>query len=384
MDQIAVPATFMRGGTSKAIVFHRRDLPADRAAWDKIFLAAMGSPDPNGRQLDGMGGGLSSLSKVCIIEKSASPYADIDYVFGQVEVGQARVDYHGRCGSMASAMGPFAVDEGLVDAPADGEATVRIRDVNVDQLIVSRFPMRGGKAAVAGSLAVDGIAGTGAGVRLEFQAPGGGATGKLLPLGSVVDTIVVAGFGPVQYSFVDAGNPVMFVVAETVGLIGTELPDQIESIPGLLEKIEAIRRHVTVKAGAAPDLAAAGKVSLPRIAFVAAPAGAATLSGRTLRAEDTDIMIRMIGRGRPHRAVPVTTALCLAVACRIPGTIPNRLLGARAREGGDIRVGHPSGVWAVSAKVSTTPEGPVADMAGVLTTARRLFHGEVLVPTSRI
>ncbi|HWA48477.1 MAG TPA: PrpF domain-containing protein [Dongiaceae bacterium] len=383
-EQIAVPAVFMRGGTSKALVFHRKDLPADRAAWDPIFLAAMGSPDPNGRQLDGMGGGLSSLSKVCIIERSSVPDADIDYTFGQVEVRDGRVDYKGSCGSMASAMGPFAVDEGLVAAPTDGEARIRIRDVNTGKLIVSRFPMRGGRAAVAGDLAIDGIAGTGAPVRLEFQAPGGAATGKLLPMGNAVDTVDVAGIGPIAYSFVDAANPVMFVAAETIGLTGAELPEQIESVPGLLARIETIRRHVTVKAGAAPNLESAGKVALPRIAFVAASARSATLSGRTLEATDTDIMIRMIGRGVPHRAVPVTTALCLAVACRIPGTIPHRLLSARARASEDILVGHPSGAWSIAARVTNAKDGFHAEMAAVQMTARRLFQGEVLVPASRL
>lgn len=379
-DQIAVPAVFMRGGASKALVFHARDLPADRTARDRIFLAAMGSPDPNERQLNGMGGGLSSISKVCIIERSKVPGVDIDYTFGQVEVREPRVDYNGSCGSMASAMGPFAVDEGLVDAPANGEATVRIRDVNADKVIVSRFAMRGGKAAVTGSFAVDGIAGTGAAVRLEFQSPAGSQTGKLLPVGGVVDTIDVDGIGAIEYSFVDAANPVMFVDAGAVGLSGAELPEEIEAIPGLLARIETIRRHVTVKAGAAPDLEAAGSVSLPRIAFVSRSARTKTLSGRVLEAGDTDIMIRMIGRGRPHRAVPVTTALCLAVACRLAGSVPNRLLGDRAKKGGDIVVGHPSGAWSIAAQVSDTPTGFHAEMAAVQMTARRLFQGEVLVP----
>lgn len=378
-DQIAIPAVFMRGGASKAIVFHARDLPDDQAARDRTFLAAMGSPDPSERQLDGMGGGLSSLSKVCIIAPSAVPGVDIDYTFGQVEVRQPRVDYKGSCGSMASAMGPFAVDEGLVAAPRDGEAVVRIRDVNADRIIVSRFAMRGGKAAVRGELAVDGIAGLGAPVRLEFQSPGGAGTGRLLPMGAVVDGVEVAGVGPIAYSFVDAANPVMFVEAAAVGLAGTELPEEIERAPGLLDRIETIRRHVTVKAGAAPDLAAAGGVSLPRIAFVAASAAARTLAGRTIAAEEADILIRMIGRGRPHRAVPVTTALCLAVACRLPGSIPHRLLGGRAAEG-DIRVGHPSGVWSIGATVRETEDGFRAEDASVQMTARRLFQGAVLVP----
>jgi len=379
-DQIAIPAVFMRGGASKAIVFHARDLPESREERDRIFLAAMGSPDPYERQLNGMGGGLSSVSKVCIIERSRVPEADIDYTFVQVEVRSARADYNGSCGSMASAMGPFAVDEGLVEAPANGEAVVRIRDVNANKIIVSRFPMRGGKAAVRGELAVDGIAGTGAPVRLEFQAPGGAQTGRLLPLGHIVDHVDVAGIGPIEFSFVDAANPVMFVDAAAVGLTGAELPEEIEAKPGFLDRVETIRRHVTVKAGAAPDLDAAGAVSLPRIAFVSKPRECMTLSGRKLGPGDTDILIRMIGRGRPHRAVPITTALCLAVACRISGSVANRMLSDRARNGGEIIVGHPSGAWSIAATVRDTPGDPFAEMAAVQMTARRLFQGEVLVP----
>jgi 2-methylaconitate cis-trans-isomerase PrpF len=383
-DQMAVPAVFMRGGASKAIVFHAADLPKDVAARDAIFLAAMGSPDPNQRQLDGMGGGLSSLSKVCIIERSSVPDADIDYTFGQVEVRAAIVDYKGSCGSMASAMGPFAVDEGLVDAPKDGEAVVRIRDVNADKIIVSRFRTRAGKAAVAGDFTVDGIGGSGAPVRLEFQSPGGAQTGKLLPMGTTVDSVAVEGIGVVDYSFVDASNPVMFVDASAMGLTGTELPHEIEAKPGLLERIEWLRRSVTVKAGAAEDIAAAAGISLPRIAFVARSRRSETISGRVLGKDDTDILIRMIGRGRPHSAVPVTTALCLAVACRLPGTIPNRLLSARARQGGDIVVGHPSGSWSVSARVEQKGKEFAAEMAGVQMTARRLFQGAVLVPATAL
>ncbi|MBP1883767.1 PrpF domain-containing protein [Sinorhizobium mexicanum] len=381
-QQQAIRAVFMRGGTSKALVFHRKDLPQDRADWDAIFLAAMGSPDPNGRQLDGMGGGLSSLSKVCVIEKSAHPDADIDYLFGQVEMHAARVDYAGSCGSMASAIGPFAADEGLVPVPQDGDAVVRIRDVNADKLIISRFRMRGGRACVDGDFAVDGIAGSGSPVRIAFLSPAGAATGKVLPMGVPVSEINVAGVGRIAYSFVDAANPVMFVAAESIGLSGSELPDAIEAVPGLLGTIERIRRHVTVAAGAAPDLEAAGAVSLPRIAFVARSARSPIISGGMLEQEDTDIIIRMIGRGRPHLAVPITTALCLAVACKIPGTIPRGLLSARAAAGGDIIIGHPSGAWTMAAEVDDEAGRIDVRSASAVMTARRLFQGEVMVPSA--
>ena len=226
------------------------------------------------------------------------------------------------------------------------------------------------------------MAGSGAPIRLDFLAPGGASTGKLLPTSRVLDVIDVPGIGEIAFSFVDASNPVMFVTAESVGATGAELPAEIESAPGLLQRLETIRRHVSVAIGAAPDVASAARVSMPRIAYVARMAEAKTLSGRMLGRSDADIMIRMIARGLPNRAVPVTTALCLAVACRLPGTIPHSLLGDAAGE--DIRVAHPSGAWTVSAKVTETADGYAAEHAAIYLTARRLFQGEVFVPADRV
>ena len=383
-DQLAIPAVFMRGGASNALVFLREDLPPDPAHWEPIFLAAMGSPDPNGRQIDGMGGGSSSLSKVCIVNRSDHPDADVDYLFGQVEITRPVVDYKGRCGSMASAIGPFAVDAGLVPAPQDGEVTVRIRDLNVDRVIVSRFAVRGGHAAVVGDLAIDGIAGSGAPVALDFLNPGGGATGNLLPMQAKISTIEVPGLGPITYSFVDAANPVMFVDAAEIGLSGAETPAEIEAVPGLLARIETLRRSVAIAFAAAEDMSAAAVVSLPRIAFVSAPADFTALSDQRIEAGASDIMIRMIGRGIPHRSVPVTTALCLATACRIPGTIPAGLLRPAAANAVVIRVAHPSGVWGTMASVKQTSVGWHAGSAGISMTARRLFAGQVMVPAELV
>src|SRR5262249_10067898 len=195
MPQKKLPAVFMRGGTSKAVIFHARDLPAAREEWEPIFLSAIGSPDPNMRQLDGMGGGISSLSKVCVIGPPSHPDADVDYTFAQVLIDKARVDYNGNCGNMSSAIGPFAVDEGLIPKPRS-MAVVRIHNTNTRRIIVSRFGMDGEEAAVAGDLAIDGVAGTGAPIRLEFIEPGGAKTGKLLPTGKAVDQLEGAGGGP--------------------------------------------------------------------------------------------------------------------------------------------------------------------------------------------
>src|SRR6185503_10851338 len=203
--QRPIPAVFMRGGTSKAIMFHARDLPQDRAAWDDIFLAAMGSPDPNGRQLNGMGGGISSLSKVCILAPSARDDADIDYTFAQVQIREAAVDYRGNCGNMSSAVGPFAVDEGIV-RPNGDTAVVRVFNTNTQKIIRSTFPLDDGRAATDGDLTIPGVAGTGAPVRLDFLAPGGATTGKLLPTGRPTDRLDVPGIGPIEVSMVDAAN----------------------------------------------------------------------------------------------------------------------------------------------------------------------------------
>jgi 2-methylaconitate cis-trans-isomerase PrpF len=378
MEQQRLRAVFMRGGTSKAIMFRQSDLPADRAAWAPIFLSAMGSPDPNGRQLDGMGGGVSSLSKVCVIGPPSRADADVDYTFAQVSVTEAAVDYAGNCGNMSSAVGPFAVDEGLVPRPAGPEAVVRIHNTNTKKIIVARFSMDGRCAAVDGDLAIDGVAGTGAPIRLDFTDPGGAKTGQLLPTGNTVDHLEVPELGSVEASLVDAANPCVFVPAEAVGATGAELPQTIEREPALMARLEAIRRAAAVAMGIVPNPEAAGAVlSVPKVAMVAAPAAAPTLSGRVLGPGDADILVRMISVGQPHRAVPLTGALCLAVACRLPGSVPNRLM--RNGDGAaDIRIGHPSGVILVAAALRETNRGVDVPHATVYRTARRLFEGQVL------
>src|SRR5258707_301106 len=241
MPPLALPAVFMRGGTSRAIMFHARDLPG-RSEWDPIFLAAMGSPDPNGRQLNGMGGGISSLSKVCILAPSDRTDADIDYTFAQIQIREPRVDYRSNCGNMSSAVGPFAVDEGLV-RPNGDTAVVRIFNTNTRKIICSTFPLEDGRAATDGDLAIPGVAGTGAPVRLDFLTPGGATTGKLLPTGNAVDRLDVPGMEMIEVSLVDAANACVFVRARDLGLTGRELPDELERDPALLGRMQGIRRR---------------------------------------------------------------------------------------------------------------------------------------------
>jgi len=377
MTQRFIPAAFIRGGSSKGVFFHARDLPAERAAIDAILLAVLGSPDPNGRQLDGLGGGISSLSKGVIIGPPSHPEADVDYTFAQVAVDRPVVDWRGNCGNLAAAVGPFAVDEGLLHV-ADGEALVRIHQVNTRKLIHARFPVRAGRAAVRGDCAIAGVAGTGARIRLDFLEPGGSQCGALLPTGNPLDVLAIPGFGPLRASLVDAANPAVFVAARDLGLTGAETPDAIEARPALMALLDVIRRHAGVAMGLGDTPAAVGLAS-PRIALVAGPTAARTLAGEMLDAAGHDITVRMLSMERPHRAVPMTGALGLAVACRIAGSLPQALAtrGARPEE---IRVAHPSGMLAVGAEVRHDNRGWHADSAVVFRTQRRLMQGAVAVP----
>ena len=374
MSQIALPAVFMRGGTSKGLFFHRRDLPAERAEWDPLFLAALGSPDPHGRQLDGMGGGLSSLSKVLVVSPATRPGMDIDYLFGQVAVDRALVDYRSNCGNLTSAVGPFAVDEGLV-RPADGEAALTLHNCNLDQRIEARFPVRGGRAVVEGDAVLDGVAGQGAPIRLSFLEPGGAVTGRLLPTGRARDVLDVPDGGPIEATLIDASTALVVVRAEDLGMTGTELPDAIEADSDLTEKLEAIRRAAGTRMGIAPETA-----SVPKVAFVAPPADWVALSGARLPADAVDLSARVISMGRPHRALPLTAALALAAAARIPGSLAAE--AARADTDARVRLGHPSGVAEVAVDLAAGNPPGVARVT-VTRTARRLMEGRVFIPADR-
>jgi 2-methylaconitate cis-trans-isomerase PrpF len=380
----AIRAVFMRGGTSKALIFRAGDLPADRADWAPIFLAAMGSPDPAMRQLDGMGGGVSSLSKCCVVGPPSRPDADVDYTFAQVAIDRPEVDYASNCGNMSSAIGPFAVDEGLVAPPAGNEAVVRIHNTNTGKIIVARFPMEDGRAAVTGDLAIDGVAGTGAPIRLDFTDPGGAGTGRLLPTGNLTDRLDVPGLGPLRVTLIDAANPCVLVAAADLGMTATETPAAMERDTALIAGIEALRRAASVRMDLAADLEAAARIiSVPKVGILAPPADAPVLSGAIQTAANVDILARMMSSGQPHRAVPLTGALCLAVACRLPGTVAHDLV--RPGEATDpVRVGHPSGAILVAAGVSSGPDGPRVSHATVFRTARRLFQGEVLHVVPRV
>lgn len=380
MPLLSLPAVFMRGGTSRAIVFHRKDLPP-RAEWDPIFLAAMGSPDPNGRQLNGMGGGISSLSKVCVLSPSDREDADIDYTFAQVQIRDVKVDYRSMCGNMSSAVGPFAVDEGLL-RPNGDRTTVRIFNTNTKKIVHATFGLIEGRTATDGDMAIPGVAGTGAPVRLDFLTPGGATTGSLLPTGNVVDELTVPDVGTIPVSMVDAANACVFVRAADLGLTGRELPEALDQNTELLTKLQKIRRAASVAMGIARDEDEARTIAgVPIIGFVSPPMDAPTLSGDPISAAQVDLTVRFLSNGQPHRALPLTASLCTGVAARIAGTLVNQAMGPGA--GASVRIGMPSGILTVDADVGRNADGAwVAHSGAFYRTARRLFDGRVYFPTA--
>ena len=365
MSQTKIRAVYMRGGTSRCLVFHAPDLPAPGPARDRILLAALGSPDPYGRQLDGLGGGISSLSKACIIGAPTHPDADVDYTFAQVEVAKPVVDYKGNCGNCSSSVGPFAIDERLVKA-VEGETLVRIHNTNTKKIIVAHVPVEAGEAAVEGDFELAGVAGRGARIALDFFDPGGAGTGRLLPTGAARETI-----DGLDASLVDATNPVVFVRAKDLGLAGTETPQAIDADRALSARLEAIRSE------AARRMGIPGSAAQPKIAMVAPATAFTALDGGEHRADAVDVVTRVISMGNCHRAVALTVAMCLAVAARIDGTVVRECAGRAAH---DIRLGHPSGVLPIDAAVRPRDGAPWAERVTVYRTARRLMEGFVRVP----
>jgi 2-methylaconitate cis-trans-isomerase PrpF len=357
-------------------LFHARDLPADAGERDRIILDVLGSSDPYGRQLNGMGGGISSVSKVVIVGPPTHPDADVDYTFEQVAVDRPLVDYAENCGNLSSAVGPFAIDEGLVTGD-DGDAVlVRLYNTNTKKNVHARFAVRGGMPEVAGDFAIAGVAGTGAKIRFDFLSPRGAVACDLLPTGNVTDMLHVEGLGPFRVSCVDATVPVAYVAGRDVGLDGSESPDDIEAKPGLMELLERLRRAAAGMMGLAkspPDVA----LGVPKVAMVCSPAPFKILSDETVPADTHDVAIRILSMGRVHRTVTLTGAMCLATACRVDGTIPNEMVRQAALENKDIRVANPSGVISVGADVSRAGNGWTAGAAVVYRTQRRLMQGQV-------
>jgi len=380
MTQRKIPAAFYRGGTSKGVFFHAEDLPSAGPDRDAVLLAVTGSPDAYGKQIDGMGGATSSTSKVVLISKSQRPDCDVDYLFGHVDIERPVIDWSGNCGNLVSAVGPYAIEEGMVPA-VEGHTTVRIWQVNLGERIVARVPVKNGAPEVSGNYRLDGVTQPGAEIVIEYLDAGGGA--NPLPTGRVVDTLEVPGVGKIEATLVNAGNATIFVRAADLGLSGTELQPEVNGNPALLAKFEAIRAAGAVAMGLAASAAeaTAKRPATPKISFVAPPADYTTSSGAHVAAGDIDCLARVVSMGKLHHAFTGTGSVSVAVAAAIPGSIVNQAVGrVPAHHATQTRMGHLSGSMAVGAVLSENAQGFKVEKAVMSRTARRLMSGWVHVP----
>jgi probable AcnD-accessory protein PrpF len=378
MKQLRIPAVYMRGGTSKGVFFLKDDLPADPAQREKVLLRVIGSPDRYGKHTDGMGGATSSTSKIVILSKSARPDCDVDYLFGQVAIDRPLIDWSGNCGNLSTAVGPFAISTGLVDAPTHGTATVRIWQANIKKRIVAHVPMQGGEVQELGGFALDGVAFPAAEVRLDFMEPAEG--GALFPTGRRLDTLDVPGIGQLDATLIDAGNPTIFVDAAKLGLKGTELQPDINGDRKRLALAEAVRSRGAVVMGLArtAEEATTKRPGTPKLAFVAGPQGYTASDGKKVEAGDIDLLARIFSMGVLHHAMTGTGAVAIAAAAAIPGTVVSRV--APVGKDGRVRFGHPSGVLAVGAEAREDAGSWTIRKVMMSRSARRLMEGWVRVP----
>ena len=387
--QIKIPATYMRGGTSKGVFFRLKDLPeaaqVPGAARDALLLRVIGSPDPYGKQIDGMGGATSSTSKTVIVAKSSRADHDVDYLFGQVSIDKPFVDWSGNCGNLSAAVGPFAISGGLVDperVPDNGVAVVRIWQANIGKTIIAHVPITNGSVQETGGFELDGVTFPAAEVRLEFLDPAAeeeGAEGAMFPTGNVVDDLEVPGVGTLKATMINAGIPTIFVNAEAIGYTGTELQDAINSDDAALKKFETIRAHGALRMGLIKSLdEIATRQHTPKVAFVARPSGYVASSGKSVAADDVDLLVRAMSMGKLHHAMMGTAAVAIGTAAAIPGTLVNLAAGGGEREA--VRFGHPSGTLRVGA-LATLEDGEWAVKKAVMSrSARVLMEGWVRVP----
>jgi len=389
VPQIKIPATYMRGGTSKGVFFRLQDLPeiaqVPGAARDALLLRVIGSPDPYGKQIDGMGGATSSTSKTVIVSKSSKPDHDVDYLFGQVSIDSAFVDWSGNCGNLSAAVGPFAISNGLIDAgriPQDGVTTVRIWQANIAKTIIAHVPITNGAVQETGDFELDGVTFPAAEVQLEFMDPAAdedGAGGAMFPTGNLVDDLDVPGVGTLKATMINAGIPTIFVNAESIGYTGTELQDAINSDAKALAMFETIRAHGAVRMGLIKHIdEAAKRQHTPKVAFVAQPADYTASSGKKIAAADVDLLVRAMSMGKLHHAMMGTAAVAIGTAAAIPGTLVNLAAGGGARNA--VRFGHPSGTLRVGAEATQVNGEWSVTKAIMSRSARVLMEGWVRVP----
>jgi 2-methylaconitate isomerase len=387
--QVRIPATYMRGGTSKGVFFRLQDLPDSAQVpgrvRDALLLRVIGSPDPYGKQIDGMGGATSSTSKTVILSRSSRPDHDVDYLFGQVSIDKAFVDWSGNCGNLSAAVGPFAISNGLVDPgriPHDGVATIRIWQANIGKTIVAQVPVNGGAVQETGDFELDGVTFPAAEITLEFMDPAAdddGAGGSMFPTGQLVDDLDVPGIGRLSATMINAGIPTIFVNARDIGYTGTELQDAINADARALGMFETIRAHGALRMGLIRHIdEAAKRQHTPKVAFVAGPTDYDSSSGKRIAAKDIDLLVRALSMGKLHHAMMGTAAVAIGTAAAIPGTLVNLAAGGGSRS--VVRFGHPSGTLRVGAEASQVDGNWTVHKAIMSRSARVLMDGWVRVP----
>ena len=388
--QIKIPATYMRGGTSKGVFFRLQDLPAScqqpGEARDKLLLRVIGSPDPYGKQIDGMGGATSSTSKTVILAKSEKPDHDVDYLFGQVSIDTAFVDWSGNCGNLSAAVGAFAISNGLIDPariPHNGICTVRIWQANISKTIIGHVPVSNGAVQETGDFELDGVTFPAAEVQLEFIDPAdegeGEGGGAMFPTGNLVDELEVPGVGTFKATMINAGIPTVFVDAEAIGYTGTELQDAINGDAKALAMFETMRAYGALRMGLIKDVSEAAKRQhTPKIAFVAKPKDYLSSSGKAVTVADVDLLVRALSMGKLHHAMMGTAAVAIGTAAAIPGTLVNLAAGGKARN--QVRFGHPSGTLRVGAEATQNNGEWTVTKAIMSRSARVLMEGWVRVP----
>ncbi|WP_126968504.1 2-methylaconitate cis-trans isomerase PrpF [Xanthomonas arboricola] len=389
LPQLRIPATYMRGGTSKGVFFRLQDLPAAAQqpgpARDALLLRVIGSPDPYGKQIDGMGGATSSTSKSVIVSASTRAGHDVDYLFGQVSIDSAFVDWSGNCGNLSAAVGPFAIANGLVDAarvPRDGVATVRIWQANIGKTIVAHVPMTDGQVQETGDFELDGVTFPAAEVQLEFLDPADDAEGEggaMFPTGQLIDQLEIPGLGTIAATLINAGIPTIFVNARDLGYTGTELQEAINGDPRALTMFETLRAHGAVRMGLITKVEdAATRQHTPKVAFVAPPADYTASSGKPVHAAELDLLVRAMSMGKLHHAMMGTAAVAIGTAAAVPGTLVNLAAGGAARSA--VRFGHPSGTLRVGAEAQLVDGQWQVTKALMSRSARVLMEGWVRVP----
>ena len=383
--QLRIPATYLRGGTSKGVFFRLEDLPeaarAPGAARDALCLRVIGSPDPYGKHTDGMGGATSSTSKIVILSKSTRPGHDVDYLFGQVSIDTAFVDWSGNCGNLSAAVGPFAIANGLVDppkVPANGTCEVRIWQANIEKTIVNQVPITDGAVQETGDFELDGVTFPAAEVPVDFMDPADGE-GALFPTGRLVDALEVPGIGTLRATLINSGIPTIFVRAADLGYTGTELQDVINNDAEALARLETLRANGAVAMGLIEDVSqAATRQHTPKVAFVAPPTGYTASSGKAIAENEIDLCVRALSMGKLHHAMMGTAAVAIATAAVIPGTLVNEAAGGGERD--SVVFGHPSGTLRVGAEAERVGEAWTVRRVRMSRSARVLMEGTVRIP----